>query len=204
MKKRRETKIKFKQKIKLKKIVRYFAYFIITICVLYNILFLINTTISSKEYFKLFGFSIFNMNNNLMSGDINKNDLVIAKEVENQKLKEGDIIVYQIHGQIKINKIFNITDEGYVTKYNQGYYLDREIVTDNQIIGKTIINVPILGKVSEVLQSKITSIIVIIILLLAYSYTSYKSDKKIERYRKRLLIKKKKGRKNVSSKGRRI
>ena len=94
--------------------------------------------------------------------------------------------------------------EGYVTKYNQGYYLDREIVTDNQIIGKTIINVPILGKVSEVLQSKITSIIVIIILLLAYSYTSYKSDKKIERYRKRLLIKKKKGRKNVSSKGRRI
>ena len=56
---------------------------------LYNILFLVNTTISSKQYFKLFGISLFDMDNNLMKNDINKNDLIIAKEVEENELKEG-------------------------------------------------------------------------------------------------------------------
>ena len=118
-------------------------------------------------------------------------------------MKEGDIIAYQVHGQTKINKIFNITDEGYKTKYNQAYYLDIETVNYNQIIGKVIVNIPVIGILLEILQSKVTSIIICIILFMLYNYNNYKADKKIERKRKKLLNKRKE-RKNVFSKSGRI
>lgn len=200
----KKSRIKFKEKIKLKKMLIALFYIIIGICILYNVVFSINTAISSKEYFNLFGISLLNMDNEFMSKDIRKNDLVIIKETEKNKLQEGDIIAYQVHGQIRINKIFSITNEGYKTKYNQTYYLDVEEINYNQIIGKAIANIPILGTIMQIIQSKIVSIIVIIILALLYSYNSYKSDKKIERKRKKLLIKNKKGRKNVFGKTGRI
>ena len=171
---------------------------------LYNIIFNINTAISSKKYFELFGISLLKMDNGLMEGDISKNALIITKEVDEENLTNGDIIAYEVHGQIKINKIYNSTDEGYKTKYNQAYYIDIETIKYNQIIGKVFINIPVLGSIIEILQSKIVSGIVIIILVLLYSYDRYKSDKNLERKRKKLIVKKKRGRKNVFCKTRRI
>ena len=164
---------------------------------LYNIIFNINTAISSKKYFELFGISLLKMDNGLMEGDISKNALIITKEVDEENLANGDIIAYEVHGQIKINKIYNSTDEGYKTKYNQAYYIDIETIKYNHIIGKVFINIPVLGSIIEILQSKIVSGIVIIILVLLYSYDRYKSDKNLERKRKKLIVKKKRGRKNV-------
>ena len=185
------------KKIKTKLIVFIF-YVVAIISIVYNIIYTVNTAISSKEYFNLFGISLFRIDNNLM-----KNALVIVKKVNEKDLKEGDIIAYQVHGQTKINKIFNITDEGYKTKYNQAYYLDIETVNYNQIIGKVIVNIPVIGILLEILQSKVTSIIICIILFMLYNYNNYKADKKIERKRKKLLNKRKE-RKNVFSKSGRI
>ena len=190
------------KKIKTKLIVFIF-YVVAIISIVYNIIYTVNRAISSKEYFNLFGISLFRIDNNLMKNEINKNALVIVKKVNEKDLKEGDIIAYQVHGQTKINKIFNITDEGYKTKYNQAYYLDIETVNYNQIIGKVIVNIPVIGILLEILQSKVTSIIICIILFMLYNYNNYKADKKIERKRKKLLNKRKE-RKNVFSKSGRI
>ena len=57
-----------------------------------------------------------------MKNDINKNDLIIAKEVEENELKEGDIIVYDFNGQIIVSKVYKINDGKYMTKLNQGDY----------------------------------------------------------------------------------
>ena len=170
---------------------------------IYNIIFNINTAISSKKYFELFGISLLKMDNDLMEGDISKNALIITKEVNEENLTNGDIIAYEVHGQIKINKIYNSTDEGYKTKYNQAYYLDIETVNYNQIIGKVIVNIPVIGILLEILQSRVTSIIICIILFILYNYNNYKNDKKIERKRKKLLNKRKE-RKNVFCQSRRI
>ena len=189
----KKRKLKKTKKIKTKLIVFIF-YVVAIISIVYNIIYTVNTAISSKEYFNLFGISLFRIDNNF-----NKNALVIVKKVNEKDLKEGDIIAYQVHGQTKINKIFNITDEGYKTKYNQAYYLDIETVNYNQIIGKVIVNIPVIGILLEILQSKVTSIIICIILFMLYNYNNYKADKKIERKRKKLLNKRKE-RKNVFSK----
>lgn len=130
-----------------------FIYLIIMICVLYNIVFSITTTISRKDYFKVFGISLFNIENDLMQEELNKNDLVIVKQVEESELHKGDIIAYTVNGQTRINKIVNQND-GYITKYNKNYQPDIEIVKYNNIIGKVIKILPLWRYINKFITVK--------------------------------------------------
>lgn len=188
MKKVKKGKIKFLQKIKFKRVVLNFIYAIIVICILYNVIFSINTSISKKEYFKLYGISLFCMKTDLMEDDISKNDLIIVKEVEDKDLQDGDIIAYEVNGKIRINKIMYYEQEEYTTKSNKNYYPDIEKTTINKIVGKNIVNIPFLGLVLEFLQSKIASIFTLIILILIFLYNRYMYTKKKERGRKKRKI----------------
>lgn len=187
MRKVKKGKIKFLQKVKLKKIILNCIYVIIAICVLYNIIFSINTSISKKEYFKLYGISLFCMKTDLMEEDINENDLIIVKEVEDKELQNGDIIAYEVNGKIRINKIID-DQEGYMTKSNKNYYPDIEKTTINKIVGKKIINIPFIGLVLELLQSKIASVFTLFFLIVIFSYNRYMYTKKKERGRKKREI----------------
>lgn len=188
MKKVKKGKIKFLQKIKFKRVVLNFIYAIILICILYNVIFSINTSISKKEYFKLYGISLFCMKTDLMEDDISKNDLIIVKEVEDKDLQDGDIIAYEVNGKIRINKIMYYEQEEYTTKSNKNYYPDIEKTAINKIVGKNIVNIPFLGLVLELLQSKIASIFTLIILILIFLYNRYMYTKKKERGRKKRKI----------------
>ena len=180
---KKPKKIKFKRKTEFIRILKYLFSIIVGMSMLYNIIFLVNTSISSKEYFDLFGISLFNLDNEMMKDELNKNDLVIVKEVEENNLKEGDIIAYQVHGQIKISKIYNIKDKKYITRYNQSYYLNIEEVEYNQIIGKVIKKIPVFGLLLQILQNKIISTIVCILMFCAILY--YSSLLKRQKMRKR-------------------
>ena len=188
MKKVKKGKIKFLQKIKFKRVVLNFIYAIIVICILYNVIFSINTSISKKEYFKLYGISLFCMKTDLMEDDISKNDLIIVKEVEDKDLQDGDIIAYEVNGKIRINKIMYYEQEEYTTKSNKNYYPDIEKTAINKIVGKNIVNIPFLGLVLELLQSKIASIFTLIFLILIFWYNRYMYTKKKERGRKKRKI----------------
>lgn len=134
------------KKEEMKKIIKLILlnliYLIIMIGVLYNIVFSITTTISGNDYLKLFGLSLFNIENDLMQDELNKNDLVIVQQVEESKLHEGDIIAYTVNGQTRINKIINQND-GYITKYNKNYQPDIETIQYNNIIGKVTKSLPL-------------------------------------------------------------
>lgn len=192
MKTKKETKIKFYKKIQVEKILLKILYAIILICILYNILFLINTTISHKDYFSLFGISIFVMENDLMEGDISKNALIITNddELDTNDLKIDDTIVYEKNSKIKIAKIINVqADDGktqYIVKAIKNYYPDNEPVVIGQIIGKVQLNIPVLGVFIKILQSKITTSIIIILLILKLLYNRYTYKMKIERKKKKI------------------
>lgn len=158
--------------------------FIVTICVLYNVLFLINTTISQKDYFHVFGISFFSMHTDLMENEISKNDFVIVKEVMESELQVGDIIAYKVNDQVRINKIVDKQDV-YTTKFNLNYYPDIEKITFNQIIGKKVINIPFLGMILNILQSKIFSVFVLLFLIFVFWYNKYTHAKRKERERKK-------------------
>ena len=155
------------------------------ICILYNILFLINTSISKKEYFKLYGFSFFCMKTNLMEQDISKNDLIIMKEVDAKDLQNNDIIAYDINGKVRINKIVYYEQNQYTTKSNKNYYPDIETITASQIVGKKIANIPFLGVILELLQSKTVSIFTLVFLIFTFWYNRYMYLRRNERNKKR-------------------
>ena len=182
------------EKGKINKVVRNIfcgcLYIIVAICILYNIIFSINTAISQKDYFKLFGISFFRMKTDLMKDDINKNDFIIVKEVNENELQEGDIIAYQINGKTRINKIFKTQQGEYTTKSNKNYYPDIEKISYNQIIGKKVAIMPFLGIVLSILQSKITTAFILIVLILYFLRNKYLYEKRKERARKKKKIEK--------------
>ena len=179
MKTRKEKKIK---------VLNFIVYIVIGVCFAYNILFLLNTTITQNDYFQLFGITLLNMENNLMENDISQNELVVIKSVEEKELQEGDIIAYTVNGQTRINKIIN-TKNGYTTKSNKNYYPDIEKLSYDDIIGKKVGNITFWGSVIKILQSRITSLFVLIILLLCFINNKYMNTKREERARKKKIFK---------------
>lgn len=153
------------------------------ICIIYNVVFLLNTAIFQNKYLKLYGFSIFCMENDSMKNEINKNDFVLVKEVKRHDIQEGDIIAYKINNNIRINKVIN-KNILFTTKSNNNYYPDYEKVPIENIIGKKIITVPYLGKIIKILQSKVISVLILIILIFKFSY-----NKRIYTKRKKRKIK---------------
>ena len=179
-------KIKKGNKIKIIKLI---LYIIVFLCITYNIIFLLNTTITQKDYMKLFGITFLNMESELMENEISKNDFVIFKAVDEEKLQEGDIIAYKVNGQTRINKIIN-TKKGYTTKSKKNYYPDIEKIQVEDIIGEKILKIPSLGILLKILQSKITSVFVFIILILGFITNMYTYRKREERARKKEKVKK--------------
>lgn len=192
MRKKSNLKIKFFKNVKIKKVLSKIMFVIIFLCVFYNILYLINTTITNKEYFNVSGISIFTMDSNNMTPDLNKNDLIIAKEEYDYKV--NDIIVYKVNEKIRINKISNIKNQEvnitYNTKSNTNYYNDIEEIVENQIIGKVYKNIGKLGFLIKILQSKMFTIIIIIIIILKFYYNKYIYQKQRERRTKKINFRK--------------
>ena len=124
------------------------------------------------------------MNSELMQNEINLGDLVVVKEVDENQLQEGDIIAYTVNGKTRINKIINKQNE-YTTKSNKNYNPDIEKVSYIQVIGKMVICMPFLGVAIAILQSKITSAVFLVFLVLYFFYNRCVYTKKKERARKK-------------------
>ena len=163
--------------------------------IIYSIIFFTYSAITQKEYFSVFGISLFTMENNLMENEISKYDLIIAKDHirYQENIEVNDNIVYERNGQIKINNIIKINQDNgkitYVTKSIKNYYPEIEPVENEQIIGKIIVNIPFLGLLLKILQSKITIFILTVFLVIKLFYNKYQYKMRVERKKKKINVK---------------
>lgn len=186
MKEERKKELKMKKEELIKYIMllgKKCLYVIIIICIIYNILYVTYTTFTQEEYIQLFGTTAFCMETDLMKEDLAKNELVIVKKIE--ELQVGDIIAYKINGKIRINKIVKNKNGEITTKSNKNYNPDIEKITEEQIIGKKVIAIPILGIILKIIQSKKTTLIIFIFLTLELLYIKNIQNKKQTRARKK-------------------
>ena len=184
--KKKGTRIKFLKNVRNKKIVINILYIFFVLCILFNVTYLVNTTIKEIDYFNLFGISLFSMETNLMEPEILKNSLVITKTYgKNKGVEVNDKIAYSINGKVRINEVVSIEIiDGkvmYRTKSNQNYNMDSEGVSKNEIIGKAIIVIPNLGIGLKILQSKMTTLCIIIFLVIIYMYNKKVYKNKMRR-----------------------
>lgn len=188
-KKRKKLKMKKEKTIKvIRKLIKKLFNLIIILCIIYNIIFVLHKTVSQKEYMQVFGICAFRMETKSMQGDIEKNDLVITKKIKTKNLQEGDIIAYQINGKTRINKIISNQNGKITTKSNKNYNPDIETITEEQIIGKKIIALPIIGMLLKVIQAIITTLIILLFLIFKLLHNNYIQNKKHERARKRNFV----------------
>lgn len=191
MRTKRTKQSRFIKKAKKEKMVLKIIYILIITIIFYNIIFLINTAITKKEYLEIFGISLFTMKTDSMKGDLNKNDFLLVRKSNGEDIEIGDIIAYQLGKNIKINKVTNIYFDNnssrkcYVTKSNLNIHPDIEEIHDEKIIGKKILNIPILGLFLQIIQSRIISVIVSIILCVVFCFNRYTYKVKKERSKKK-------------------
>lgn len=169
----------------IRKILKICIYVIIIGSFIYNLMFSIHTTITKNEHFQLFGISFFKMNDDLMKNDINSGDLVIVRVAKAQDLQEGDIIAYTVNGKTRINKIFKVKQDEYITKSNKNYNPDIEKITYYDVIGKMVGCVSSIGFIISILQSKITTGCILVFFVLKFLYNKYLFAKKQERIKKK-------------------
>ena len=74
----------------------------------------------------------------------------------------------------------------YTTKANNNYYPDNEPVVVEQMIGKLELQINSLGTIIKILQSKITTLIIIILLILKFAYNKFTYKTKVRRRKKKI------------------
>ena len=77
----------------------------------------------------------------ILSNGMSKGDLLFVVRPEN--IKVGDIVLYQ-RGVTIVHRIVKITDGGYVTKGDNNFNPDPEIIRE-QVVGRVVADVPALG-----------------------------------------------------------
>ena len=176
---KRKKQIKSIKKLNPKFVIYNLLKTLAVLLVIYNIIFLVNSVIYKNKYLKFSKINILCMDTDSMKGDINKWSLVVTKKVSEDELNNNDIIAYEINGNNKVSKLVNqyYNDNGkkvYIAKANSNYYPDNKEISYNQIIGKEICSIAGLGIFAKIIQSKIVSFIILIILVLMFINTEMK------------------------------
>ncbi len=158
---------------------------LLSIIIVYNVCFFINTTITQKDYFSIFEISFFCIDTQAMQPDLQKNNFIMVKKDKNE-YKENEIIIYKISNQTKIGKIVEVKIEDekkcYIVKTNTNYY--PETIKFEQIIGKKSIAIPFVGLILKIVQNKFVTIIIFLLLI----YNRYNYLKSMKRRRKKRIM----------------
>ncbi|MBO5413561.1 MAG: signal peptidase I [Clostridia bacterium] len=171
------------------KLVRTIIYALIIVAI-YNILIVSITSILNKTGKSMFGYRAYIITTDSMKPNISQGDIIIIKETEEEKLKIDDIITFRKNNKLITHRIIEIeTDEDgnkqYVTKGDNNNIEDLEKVSYQEIEGKKIVKIPVLGKVVMLLQDEVYIILIAIIILLIYLHTQKTEEKEIIRREKK-------------------
>ena len=133
---------------------------------------------------RIFGLAPYTVLSGSMEPTYHVGSLIYVKDVEPQELKIGDSITYIINGKTVVtHRIIDIIDDGvslkFQTKGDSNEDADGEPVPSENIIGKPVFTIPLLGYVAYFVQNSPGNIIVFSILgvLLIFTFVPDILDK---------------------------
>ena len=196
----------------LLKIIKYVLIIFIILFIIYSFVYNGFKFFGKKEYVKIGSIGILTENNDeSMKPEIKTSDLLIV--LETQDLKEGDIIVYNNTNSdensysnnssnsngsnnnssnginIKIQRISNITSDNgktyIITKGDNNLYNNIEKIKENNVVGKVVLAIPVLGTIAKIFQSPY---ILLFLVITFFVLGRTKIEKNHFRNKKRCLI----------------
>lgn len=169
----------------MKKVISIIILIILIPILIINVVILINSLINPNEVPSFFGWKPFIVLTDSMETEIYSGDIAVVKEVDAKKLKEGDIIAFNINGIVTTHRIKEvINEEGktrYITKGDNNKIQDEEYVLAEQIEGLYQFKISKLGNVLMFMQTSsgmVISLAIPIILLILVQIYAISKDKK--------------------------
>ena len=164
-------------------------YIIIIPIIIYDIVLITQSIIKPNITPSIFGIKTFTIISSSMEPTFKINDVIFTKQIDVNKLKEGDIISFVQEKDIITHRIEKIdkkqNETVFITKGDANSTTDINKVKASQIEGKYIFKISKIGKILAILRNKVVFIVIIIILIICYIIEKNKILKKIERKEKR-------------------
>ena len=158
---------------------------ILILMILYNVINTVYGIFNKKLELQIGETKIYVAEDKTMLPTIKPNDLILAKQCTPEDLNLEDIIIFDENGIIKVQRITKIQGLGeksnYTTKGDNNYYNNNVIIKYEQIKGKFVKRIPSLGLVIKILESKVTTIFIVIILILLFLFNRDMKMKSIKR-----------------------
>lgn len=165
-------------------------YILILPIILWDLSIIVQTIQNPNKTPSVFGIKTFCIISGSMEPNIQINDVVLIKEVQQQEINKGDIISFVVNGETITHRVKNIeSQEGdllYITQGDANNIEDDTKIKFENIEGKYIGKIPKIGKIILALKSKITLGIVLTILIGLYIIEQKTSNKKIQRNNERI------------------
>ena len=161
---------------------------VIAIILVYNIILIAISSANKINIINIFGYKSYIIKTNSMEPTISTNDVVIAKKVEKEKIKKGDVITFLQDGEVITHRITKIDENGeYTTKGDNNNIEDTFKITYDKIEGKHILTIPYLGAVVRALDNQIVFLIITLIVLIFILITIQNQEKKENRREKKKI-----------------
>jgi len=136
--------------------------------------------ISGKEYFDVFGYSVFNVATGSMEPAISQNDIIIVKEQRSYEL--NDIVTFKSDNAYVTHRVISKSGNNIVTQGDANNAKDVSIKQED-IIGKVVKVIKQGGVWQQIFTSPTIIIMIFITLMLfdfAFSYRGNKEEEKVE------------------------
>ncbi|MEM3551081.1 MAG: signal peptidase I [Candidatus Bathyarchaeia archaeon] len=85
----------------------------------------------------------------------------------------GDVIVFRVHGCLVAHRIVAESESGFRTKGDYNGVLDPWVVTENAILGKLVLPLPMLGYIAHFLRSPLIFAIVSTLIFMDFTWRSF-------------------------------
>lgn len=133
--------------------------------------------VSNKDYFEIFGYSVFNVATGSMEPTIKQNDIIIVKMTD--KYEVDDIVTFEKDDAYITHRVITINDNNLITKGDANNTNDVAIAKSS-VLGKVIKILHNAGVWQKILTSPKIIIMIFLTLVLfdfAFSYKGFKKEK---------------------------
>lgn len=161
---------KKKRSINVLKIFNICICLIIIPIIIYNLTLIVKYIINPEETPDFFGYKTYEIVSRSMENTINKNDVIVVKDVPKTEIKLDDIIAFNNGEEVITHRVIDIENiDGktfYTTKGDNNRYPDKDKITYEQIEGKYVFKINKFGYFLNILKNRYLLSILFVILVL--------------------------------------
>ncbi len=167
----------------VKKVFSIIFWIVLVIVALYSIIIVVQKIFAKDKTPSFFGYKNFIVLTGSMSPELKIGDLVFVKDTDD--IKRNDIISFRVNNSVVTHRVIEVLEEDgvlkYMTKGDANSGVDTEILTTEDIEGKYVFKIPLVGNLVMFLKTPAGIFSLLLIFGIILFVDSLKSQKNIKK-----------------------